>query len=233
MSPNPDGGGSFPGVLFYMDGVGFRPTVHRMADRIAAAGYVVLLPNMFYRYGPAQRVNIAELFKPENRPALMERVLSLTPERLVRDAGRFLEFLAAHPRVTPGSMVGLTGYCMGGGMVMRTAAAYPARVGAGGCFHAGRLATDDITSPHYLAGAIKAELYFGHADKDTGMPPEAIEKLEQSLKSAGVKFRSELYAGALHGYTMADLVTIYDKEADERHFRELLALFARTLSHGR
>lgn len=225
----PRDGGTYPGVLFYMDGVGFRPTVHRMADRIAAAGYVVLLPNMFYRIGPAQPVVIAELFKPENRPALMERVMSITPERLVRDAGNFLDVLAAHPRVTPGAKVGLTGYCMGGGMVMRTAAAFPRRVGAGGCFHAGRLATGDITSPHYLAGAIKAELYFGHADKDTGMPPEAIEKLEQSLTAGAVTFRSELYAGALHGYTMADLTTIYDKAADDRHYRELLALFARLL----
>ncbi len=225
----PEAAGHCPGVIFYMDGVGFRPTVHRMADRIAAAGYVVLLPNMFYRYGPAQPVNIAELFKPENRPALMERVQSITPERLVRDARVFLDMLESHPRVAAGSKVGLTGYCMGGAMVMRTAAAYPGRVGAGGAFHAGRLATDDIASPHYLAGAIKAELYFGHADKDAGMPPEAIEKLEQSLTAGGVKFRSELYSGALHGYTMADLVTIYDKDADERHYRELLALFARTL----
>ena len=225
----PGSGGPFPGVVFFMDGIGFRPTVHKMADRLAEAGYVVLLPNLFYRYGPAEPVVIAEIFKPENRPKLMERVMSLTPERVVRDAGTFLTFLTGQTDVAPGSKVGLTGYCMGGAMVMRTAAAYADRIGAGGAFHGGGLATNDPTSPHHLAAAIKGELYFGHADKDPFMTPESIDLLEKTLATAGVRFRSELYAGAMHGYTMVDLPTIYDEAAAERHWRALLGLFSRTL----
>jgi len=229
----PDSPGTFPGVVFFMDGLGFRPTVHRMADRMAANGYVVLLPNLFYRYGPAKSVEISELLKPENRPQLIERVGSMTPHRVVDDAGCFLDFLKAHPRVSKDMGAGLVGYCMGGSMVIRAAAAYAARVVAGASFHAGRLATDDFLSPHHLVSTVRAELYFGHADQDAGMPPEAIQRLELALTTSGARYRSEVYSGTLHGFTMKDLVTIYNEQADERHWRELLALFARNLQNSK
>lgn len=224
----PDAGGPFPAVLFFMDGIGIRPVLHQMADRLAASGYVVLLPNMFYRHGRAPVFDPADILKPENRPKLMKIVMSVTPERVVADAQVFLNFLATHNHVKPGSKVGTTGYCMGGAMVMRTAAHYPDRVASGGSFHGGRLATNDADSPHLLASQIKAELYFGHADKDPYMAVEDIAKLDATLKAAGVKFTSELYEGALHGYTMPDL-PIYNAEACERHWTALTSLFARTL----
>lgn len=224
----PDAGGPFPAVLFFMDGVGMRDVLHKMADRIAANGYYVLLPHMFYRAGRAPVFDAAEILKPENRPKLMEFVMSLTPEKAVADAGVFLDFIAQQKQVKPGSKVGLTGYCMGGGMVMRTAAAYPDRVGAGAAFHAGRLATTDATSPHLLANKIKAELYFGHADQDSGMTAEDIKRLDEALKAAGARFESELYVGALHGYTMPDL-PIYNKDACDRHWRRMLGLFGSNL----
>jgi carboxymethylenebutenolidase len=224
----PDKGGPFPAVLFYMDGIGVRDVLYQMADRIAASGFYVLLPNMFYRAGRVPVFDHREILKPENRPKLMELVFSLTPEKVVSDAGAFLDFLKTPKEVKPGSKVGLTGYCMGGGMVMRTAAAFPDRVAAAAAFHAGRLFTDDPQSPHKLAGQIKAELYFGHADQDQGMTPEQIKGLDDALNAAGTKYEAELYAGALHGYTMPDL-PVYNAAACEKHWQKMLALFDRTL----
>jgi carboxymethylenebutenolidase len=224
----PNDAGPFPAVLFYMDGIGVRPVLRDMADRLAGNGYYVLLPNMFYRRGRAAPVDVAEVLKPDNRAALMDLVLSLTPERVVSDAGAFLEFLAAQKEVKSGSPVGLTGYCMGGGMVMRTAAHYAERVACAASFHGGRLATASPDSPHHLVHRITAELYFGHADQDPGMTPEDIARLEDALHKAGRRYQAELYAGALHGFTMPDL-PVYNKPACDQHWDRLLALFRRTL----
>lgn len=224
----PDAGGPYPAVLFYMDGIGFRPVLHRMADRIAARGYYVLLPNMFYRLGRAVQVEAADVLKPENRPKLMERVQSMTPERVLRDAEAFLEFLDVRPEVRPGGRIGLTGYCMGGGMALRTAVRFPDRVAAAASFHGGRLATDAPDSPHRGVGRITAELYFGHADQDQSMPPADITRLDEALTAAKVRYQAELYEGALHGFTMTDL-PVYDKAAEDKHWHRLLALYERTL----
>ena len=222
----PDSGGPFPAVLFFMDGIGLRDTVKKMADRIAAAGYYVLLPNMYYRKGRAPLWEGASILG--DRPRLMEMVMSLTPERVVGDAGAFLDFLGKQKEVRPGSKVGATGYCMGATHVMRTAAAFPDRVAAGAGFHGGGLASDDPNSPHRLAGQIKARLYFGHADEDAFNTPEQQAKLSDALKAAGRVFRAELYKGAKHGYTMADL-PIYDQAAAEKHWQNLLGLLKEAL----
>jgi carboxymethylenebutenolidase len=224
----PKGAGPFPAVLFYMDGIGIRPVLREMADRLAENGYYVLLPNMFYRAGRATPIVVAEVLRPENRAALMELVSSLTPERVVSDAGAFLEFLATQKEVRSGSPVGLTGYCMGGAMVVRTAAHYPERVASAASFHGGRLATALPDSPHHLVGRITAELYFGHADQDHGMTPQDIARLEDALQKAGSCYQAELYPGALHGFTMPDLPA-YNKAACDQHWERLLALFGRTL----
>jgi carboxymethylenebutenolidase len=211
-----------------MDGAGIRPVLHSMAERIAANGFYVLLPNMYYRVRRAPVVDPADIFKPENRPKLMELVGSLSPERVVADAAAFLDFLAAQAEVKPNSKVGLTGYCMGGAMVVRTSAAYPHRVGAGASHHGGRLVTKEPDSPHLLLGKISAELYFGHADNDEYMPRADITRFEEALQKSGVTYESELYPGALHGYTMADF-PVYNAAAGDRHWRRLLGLFGKTL----
>ncbi len=225
---HPGQGGPFPAVLIFMDGIGVRPVLHGFADRLAGAGYYALLPNMFYRRGRAPLFDTAEIIKPENRPKLMEYVLALTPDTVLRDAGAFLDFLAAQKEVRPGAKVGLTGYCMGGGMVVRTAARYPERVASGASFHGGRLVADGPESPHRLADKIRCRLYFGHADQDGSMTAEQIAELDRTLKAAGVRYAAELYTGALHGYTMPDL-PVYNREAAERHWQRLLGLFAETL----
>lgn len=225
----PQGDGPFAPVVMYMDGPGFRPALYPMADRIAAMGCFVLLPDLFYRLAPHSGPVGREAVLPENRPRLVERVQSLTPERVVADTGRFLDYLATRAEVRAGSRAGLVGYCMGGGMVVRGAAAYPGRVAAAAAFHGARLATDAPASPHRLLGQVRAELYFGHADQDAGMPAEDIARLEAALAASGVRHRSELYAGALHGYTMADLPA-YDAAAAGRHWAALEDLFGRALA---
>lgn len=229
---HPDGDGPFPAVLFYMDAFGLRPHLEKMADRLAEAGYVVLVPNVFYRIGRAPVIDLPDYIDPAARPGLFEQIMpmmrSLTPDALMRDAEAYLRFLADSPLAADGP-VGITGYCMGAGLALRTAGTYPDRVAAAAGFHGAQLASEADDSPHLLAPRITAELYFAHADQDTSMPAEQIERLEKALSEAGVTHRCEVYEGAHHGYTQAD-TAMYSAEAAERHWTELLALFSRTLT---
>ena len=223
----PEGDGPHPAVLFIMDAIGLRSRIEEMADRVAAQGHVVLAPNVFYRAGRAPVLALPDSSDPDERAGFMDAVRplveQLTPERVVGDGAAYLEYLAG---VAPGP-VAITGYCMGGRVGWRIAAAHPDRVVALGSFHAGGLVTDAPSSPHLSAGDLKAELYFGHADQDRSMTVEQIEVLERALDDAGARYRSELYEGARHGYTMADTAA-YDEAACERHFTELFALLGST-----
>jgi carboxymethylenebutenolidase len=225
-------GGPFPPVLVYMDAFGLRPRLREMAERIAAAGYVVLVPNVFYRSGRAPVVEIEDLRNPESRSAIFEKLRPimtiLTPELAVRDAASYLAYLASLENVADGP-VGTVGYCMGGALSLRTAAAYPDRVAAAGSFHGGNLATDAEYSPHRQVAKICGEVYVGHADQDHSMPPEQMRRLDEALRAAGVCHVTELYKGAAHGFTMADTAA-YDEEAAERHFDRLLDLLDRNLA---
>jgi carboxymethylenebutenolidase len=227
----PDGDGRHPGVLLMMDAFGLRPQIEQMADRIAARGFSVLAPNAFYRAGRAPVVSTEGLHDPAQREVVLQRIMplvhELTTDRIVDDGGAYLDRLQ---QVADGP-VAITGYCMGGRLGWRVAAAYPDRVAALGAFHTGGLVTEADDSPHHSAGALAAELSFGHADQDRNMTPEQIGALERALDEAGVTYRSELYRGALHGYTMAD-TPVYDRDAAERHFTELFALLDRTVAAG-
>jgi carboxymethylenebutenolidase len=207
------------GVLFLMDVHGLRPTIEEMIARIAADGYVVLAPNLFYRAGRAETL-------PSGFDNLRPLMQELTPERIEADGRVYLDYLADVAKPGP---VAITGYCMGGRIGWRIAAAYPERVAALAGFHVGGLVTDDLESPHRSADKVQAEVYFGFADQDRSMTAEQIAVLEQALDEANVKHRSEVYDGAKHGYTMAD-VPAYDAAASERHFRELRALLEHSLS---
>ncbi|MEZ7007646.1 dienelactone hydrolase family protein [Streptomyces sp. AD55] len=227
---HPADGEPRPAVLVYTDAFGVRPGSRAMADRLAAAGYTVLVPNVFHRHGRAPVVDLPEFIDASARPALFDRLgpvmRSLTPERAMRDAGAWLRWLADCPRAA-GGPVAVTGYCMGAGIALRTAGTYPDRVAAVAGFHGGRLATEGPRSPHLVAGNITAEAYFGHADHDASLPPEQQERLEAALTGAGVRHRCEVYPGASHGYTQAD-TEAYDAKAAERHWEALLDLLERT-----
>lgn len=214
-----------------MDAFGVRPHLKAMADRLAEAGYAVLVPNVFYRSGHTPVLDLPEFIDTSQRTELFDQIgpmmRELTPERAVDDAEAYLAWLAERPEVADGP-VGVTGYCMGARLSLRTAGAYPDRVAAAAGFHGGGLATDAPDSPHLVAEHVTAELYFGHADQDHSLPPEQIERLNAALTEAGVRFRAEVYGGARHGYTQAD-TSSYNADAAERHWKELLALLERTL----
>ena len=222
-------GSARPGVLLYMDAFGIRPHLTGMADRIAEAGYTVLVPNVFYRHGRTPVVELPEFIDPEARPEIWGKVgplvQSVTPDPAMRDAAAYLQWLADSPLVADGP-VALTGYCMGARLSLLTAGHYPDRVAAAAGFHGGRMATDDSDSPHLVAEHVTAELYFGHADEDPSLPPEQMQRLEDALTAAGVRHRCEVYPGAHHGFTQAD-TSAYNKEGDERHWAALLDLLER------
>lgn len=221
-----------PGVLFIMDAYGLRPTIADMVDRIAADGYVVLAPNVFYRAGRSPVVPMPDLTDPDQRTAFFQSVRPLTgelrPERLASDGAAYLDYLGQ--LAAPGP-VAITGYCMGARIGWRIAGAHPDRVAALAGFHAGGLVTDAPDSPHLSAAEVQAELYFGFADQDASMSPEQIATFEHALGDAGARYRAEVYEGARHGYTMAD-TPAHNEEARERHFRELHGLLERTLGRG-
>jgi carboxymethylenebutenolidase len=226
----PDGDGTYPGVLLYQDAFGLRPRLTEMADRIAAHGYAVLTPNLLYRGGRAPQFDLSGLDDPDRRAEVIGRIMPLVAglnnDNLVSDAGSYLDFLAAQDGVAPGPVV-IVGYCMGGMNALLTIEAYPDRVKAIASFHGARLATDEPNSPHLKVGAITGELYLAFADNDQSMPAEQIQKLNAALDAAGVRYTSEVYQGAAHGFAMADTAA-YDEEAEKRHWVNLFELLDRT-----
>lgn len=237
----PDDKKAYPAVLLLMDAFGPRDYLFDMAKTIAAHGYYVLLPNLFYRIRRAPVIDAKFPLRAEDMPELIKTQLmplfhSYTPAvQGLQDAGEFLDFLSQQKQVLPGK-IGLTGYCMGGSLALRIAARYPERIAAAASFHAGNLATEAPDSPHLLLGTIKAKLYIAHADNDQSMPAEQIERLRDALKKSGHgDVEAEVYKDAVHGFTMADLPA-YNEAACKRHWEKLFKLFDssfQTLSSAR
>ncbi|WP_375760940.1 dienelactone hydrolase family protein [Corallococcus exercitus] len=224
----PEGSGPWPAVIMLTDAFGVRPVFEEMARRLAKAGFVVLLPNVFYREAPASKLELKGTFHDESfRKRVYALIGTLTPERLKADAGAELDFLFRQPSVK-GPKAGVAGYCFSGGLAVRMGADFPDRIAAVASSHGGRLATDSPDSPHRLVNQVKGELYFGHADQDNAMPADAIRTLEAALKDAGVTHRSELYPGAIHGYAVPGTPQ-FNAEVAETHWSRLLDLFGRTL----
>ena len=228
LPPIADAVGDQTAVL--MDAPAIRPTLFELGERLASHGYYVLLPDLFYRDGPYEPLtDFGKVFADEEaRKKIFAKMGKATnPDAARSDMQAFLDFLGAQPDALHGK-VGVTGYCMGGGLALRAAAAFPDRVAAAGAFHPGNLATDDPHSPHLLADRIKARVYVGGADEDANFPAEQRERLAKALNDAGVKHKVELYEGARHGYVMPD-TPVYNEPAAERHWRDLLAMLEDTL----
>jgi carboxymethylenebutenolidase len=228
----PEDGGDHPGVLLYMDAFGIRPQIERMADRVAGWGYVVLAPNVFHRHGTVEDLAPTVDLRDQHASAdfsgqAFSMVRGLTADVVAPDLVAYVDDLLALPGVADGP-IGVTGYCMGARLAVRTACLRPDAVAACGGFHGGGLATENQDSPHRRLPESRAAYVFGHADKDRSMPTDAIERLEQALDDAGVQYVSEVYAGARHGFTMADTAA-YDEAAADRHYAELEDLFRRSL----
>jgi carboxymethylenebutenolidase len=222
----PDGD-AHPAVIMYADAIGVRETFAAMADRLAALGYTVLLPDLYYRdeYEP---FDVATVFgDPEERARLGALAGSLTAERIVADAGAFLLFLDGRSEVS-GSVVGTTGYCMGGRQSLLAAAHHPDRVAAAASFHGGNLAgADDEDSPYLFADSIRATVLVAAAQDDASFPAEQFDRLAQAFVAAGVRHSIETYP-AEHGFAVPDNGT-YDEAAAERHWQALATLYGDTL----
>jgi carboxymethylenebutenolidase len=226
----PQGEGTWPGVLVWMDAFGLRPRLEEMAAHVASHGYVVLVPNLYHRKGRAPVTPPRDLMTDEGRSQAFKELgglmRSLTPQVVAHDASAYVDALLARPDVS--GPLGTVGYCMGGRFAVMAGAERPDRIAAVASFHAGRMATDDDSSPHHRVPRLEAEVYVAHADKDGSMPPEQQERLEQALTDAGVEHTTELYEGTQHGFTMAD-TAVYDEAATERHWDALLGLLERQL----
>src|SRR5580658_3334114 len=224
----PIGKGPWPAVLVFMDGVGIRPAMLEVGERLATHGYFVLLPDLFYRSGPYEPMDPHSVFaNPEKRKILTEKFFALaTQANIMSDTRAFLDYLASEADVKPGG-IGTTGYCMGGLMSLTAAGTYPDRIVATATYHGGRLATDAPESPHLLAAKIKSRVYVAGAIEDPSFPEEMKARLEEALTKAGVDHKIETYP-AKHGWVFRDM-PVYDAAASERHWQTMLALFSATL----
>jgi carboxymethylenebutenolidase len=224
----PEGQGPWPGVLFFMDGPGIRPALFEMGERLAGAGYVVLMPDLFYRSGPYAPMDPKVVFSdPEKRKVVIEKYFGpANAANVMSDTGYFLDWLGASPEVKKGG-VGVTGYCMGGRMALFAAGTYGERVAAMASYHGGNLAADQPDSPHLLAPKIKAKVYVAGAIEDQSFPDAQKQVLEEALTAAGVDHKIETYP-AHHGWVPRDTAA-YDEACSERHWATLLALYKSAL----
>jgi len=222
------GEGPWPAVIFYMDAPAIRPALFDMGERLAGHGYFVVMPDLYWRAGAYEPIDMATIRNDEARREAFGRLRASTnPQAQLVDTQGILDWLDGQPRADA-ARVGLTGYCMGGGIALRAAGAFPEQVAAAASFHGGNLATDEADSPHLSAPRIKAQVLVAGADEDRSFPPEQMERLSAALDAAGVKAEVVIYPGARHGYAPADMPA-YDREASERHWRDLLALFQANL----
>ena len=220
----PAGQGPWPGVALFMDGGGLRRALREMAARLAESGYVVLLPNLFYRDGA-----IRDLDAVKDRPRMNIYAANIMKNGGgPKDAGAYLSFLTAHPSVKPGKL-GCTGYCMGGYFTLMTAGHFPERLGAAASFHGAHVATDAPDSPHRLAHAMRGlSVYVGVAEIDPHLAPGETDRLRGALEGAAVNHRMELYKGVEHGFTIPHQAP-YNKDASERHWDALSGLLKEAL----
>lgn len=225
---HPEGEGPWPAVIMFPDAGGMRDVARQMGEQLSGLGYVVLVPDFYYREGPYEPVDMRTVFKDEaSRERIMKMMRGYTAAMLARDATAFVDYLDSLPETRPGG-VGLTGYCMGGRLSLMTAGILGDRVAAAASFHGGNLAKeDDPHSPHHGAAGIKATVYVAGSIEDQSFPEEQKDRLEKALSAAGVAHTIETYP-AHHGFAVPDNAT-YDQDAAERHWRAMADLFGTAL----
>ena len=223
------GSGKHPGILMWTDILGLRQAFRTMATRLAQSGYSVLVPNPFYRDSPIPVVPEGSSFKdPETRQYLRGLAGKLTQDAAFSDARTFVSFLDQQAAVDTDRKMGTAGYCMGGALIMRTAAALPDQIGAAASFHDGRLVTDAEDSPHLLIPNSPAHVLHAVAENDHQRTPETKGILAAAYEKAGVPAEIEVYEGALHGWCSLDS-PVYNQVQAEKAWSRLLALYERAL----
>src|SRR4051812_22286664 len=222
------GDGTWPAVIMFPDAGGLRPAFRNMGQQLADYGYVVVVPNPYYRSGPFEPFDMETAFSDDaERKRLFALIASVTKDGAARDTEAMLGFLDGLPEVTRGAKVGTTGYCMGGGLSLNAAGRFGDRIGGAASFHGGRIATDSPDSPHLLAPSMRARGYIGAARDDASFDEDQAELLTSALSEAGVDFELVWY-DALHGFAVPDNPP-YDKRADELHWEAMADLFGATL----
>lgn len=226
---HPEEGGPFPVVLFYMDAPGKREELHDMARRLAAVGYLVVLPNLYYRrerdYWLKERTESA-------MAVMFEHMRSLDRRSNRVDTQALLDFVDQHPQADA-ARVGAVGYCMSGPFVVWAGVDFSSRLRCIASIHGANMATDDPDSPHRVAAQLQCESYFACAEIDKWAPPADIAKLQAALQAGRVPHRVEWYPHAEHGFVFPLRAGIYQREAAERHWERLFALFGRVLRNPR
>jgi carboxymethylenebutenolidase len=225
---HPERDGAHPIILFFMDAPAIREELRDMARRIAAVGYYVMLPNLYYRRGVMELADLPPLPDAEARARMFDLMGSLTIPMVMDDGDALLNFADRDPAASKGK-VGTLGYCMSGQYAINFAGRYPQRVGAAASVYGVQLVTDRPDSPHLMAQKAKGELYFACAEHDTYAPLEMVEALDQTVKAKNLNGEVELYPGVHHGFAFPQRA-VYDKPAAERHWERLFALWRRTLS---
>ncbi len=222
---HPEEGGPFPVVLFYMDAPGKREELHDMARRIAAVGYCVVLPNLYYRQS-------RDFWLTERTAPAMARMFALMAtldaNTTACDTQAVLDYIDALP-AADGSRVAAVGYCMSGPFVVWAAARFPDRLRSIASIHGANMATAQADSPHRVAEQLRCDSYFACAEIDKWAPPADIDALSAGLLASGAPHRIEWYPGVEHGFVFPLRAGIYNQVAAERHWERLFSLFARTL----
>jgi carboxymethylenebutenolidase len=225
---HPERHGAHPVVLFFMDAPAIREELRDMARRIAAAGYYVMLPNLYYRSGVMELADLPKVDEAEARKRMFELMGSLTVPLVMDDGDALLDYADRDPAASNGKIATL-GYCMSGQYAINFAARYPDRVAAAASVYGVQLVTDRPDSPHLAAQKAKGELYFACAEHDSYAPMEMVQTLDQLVKSKNLNAEVELYEGVHHGFAFPQRGAVYDKPAAERHWARLFSLWKRRL----
>ena len=218
--------GKHPAVLIWTDVFGLRPVFRDMGRRLAAQGYVVLVPNPYYRTMKA--TTEADYSAPDVRKKYFPMMASLTTETTMKDGPAFIAFLDAQPQTDTKKKAGVQGYCMGGPLTFRTAAAVPDRVGGAATFHGAALVTDQPDSPHKLIPTTTAQFYCAVAANDDHAQPDAKDKLKAAFAAVNRPATVEVYDGCNHGWCVKG-GAVYNEAGAEKAWAELSALYRRTL----
>ncbi len=221
------GVGPWPAVVLYMDAFGIRPELAGMAQRLASNGYVVALPNLYYRTPFAPFAPDVVASEGPERERFKSMIASINHAMVMRDTRLVIARLDQHPSVKRDG-IGALGYCMGGGYALSAAGTFSDRVVVAASFHGGSLATDKADSPHLLAPQMRARVYVGAAEIDASFPTEQQVRLDQALTDAGVPHKIEIYVKAKHGFAVTGHIA-FDQEASDLHWRRLVELLRETL----
>jgi carboxymethylenebutenolidase len=223
---HPERDGPHPVILFFMDAPGIREELRDMARRLATSGYYVMLPNLYYRSGVMELGPLPADPESPERKRMYGFMHSINIALVMEDTRALLAYADSQPAART-DIVGAVGYCMSGRYAINAATHFPGRVKAAASMYGTHLVTDQPDSPHLAGGKTKAELYFGCAETDVYAPMEIIEKLRGSMKGANAEV--EIYPGTHHGFAFPRR-PIYHRDAAERHWERLLALYRRNLS---